>query len=62
MDFATGVYLSVAQNAIPLPPCTMYMCIIQYTYSHREGGERRVEPERQGVHSSQSWVENTNND
>jgi hypothetical protein len=34
-DFATGVYLSEAQNHIT-PPYTLYTCI-QYTYSHREG-------------------------
>jgi hypothetical protein len=37
-DFAAGVYLSEAQNPIHPPPYTLYRCI-QYTYSHREGGE-----------------------
>jgi hypothetical protein len=35
MDFAAGVYLSEAQNPIPLPPPHT-----QYTYSCREGGVR----------------------
>jgi hypothetical protein len=38
-DFAAGVYLSEAENPIPLPPYTLYTCM-QYicTYAHREGG------------------------
>ena len=43
-DFAAGVYLSEAQNPKPTPLHTVYTCI-QYTYSHREGGEK-LEPER----------------
>jgi hypothetical protein len=45
-DFAAGAYLSEAQN-LP-PPYTLYTCIVvQYTYSHWEGGRGgRVEPER----------------
>jgi hypothetical protein len=44
MNFAAGVYPSEAQNIIP-PPYTLYTCI-KYTYSHREGGGGKVEPER----------------
>jgi hypothetical protein len=50
-DFAADVYLSEAQIPIPPPPhpYTLYVACIQYTYSHREGGEgERVEPERRG--------------
>jgi hypothetical protein len=40
-NFAAGIYLSEAQN----PPHTLYTCI-QYTYSPKEGGKGRVEPQR----------------
>ncbi len=46
----------------PSPPLyTLYTCI-QYTYSHREGGEGGELNQRKGErgNSSQSWVENTN--
>ncbi len=39
MDFAAGVYLSEARNPIPPPPPYPLFTCIQYTYSHREGGE-----------------------
>ena len=32
-------------TSYPPPPYTLYTCM-QYTYSHREGGRGRVEPER----------------
>jgi hypothetical protein len=35
-DFAADFFLSEAQS--PIPPHTLYTCI-QYTYSHREGGD-----------------------
>jgi hypothetical protein len=41
-DFAAGVYLSEAQNPIPPPPYTLYMCI----FTQRREGEGKVEPER----------------
>jgi hypothetical protein len=37
-DFAAGVYLSEARNTVPPQPCTLYT-FIQYTNSHRRGGE-----------------------
>jgi hypothetical protein len=45
-NLAADVYLSEAQNPIPLP-YTLYTCIL-YAYSHREGGGGggRVEPDR----------------
>jgi hypothetical protein len=46
MDFAAGVYLSVAQNPIP-PPYTLNTRI-QYTNSHREGGEVALLNQREG--------------
>jgi hypothetical protein len=48
-DFEADVYLPESQIPIPPHPYTLYVACIQYTYSHREGGEgKRVEPERRG--------------
>jgi hypothetical protein len=44
-DFVVGVYLSEAQSLIPPPFTHCVRLYIQYNYSHREGGRRRVEPE-----------------
>ncbi len=40
------------------PPYTLYTCI-QYTYSHKEGGEKNQREGQRG-NSSLRWVENTN--
>jgi hypothetical protein len=46
-DFAAGVYLSEAQNPIPPPLNTVYVCTANlFTQGRGEGG--RVEPERRG--------------
>jgi hypothetical protein len=63
MEFAAGVYLSEAQTPYPSPAYTLYIYFIQYTYSHREGGEgnqREGERGNSEEHRSHSWVENTN--
>jgi hypothetical protein len=45
MAFAAGVYLSEAQNPIPIPPPTH--CIRVYSILiHTGGGGGRIEPER----------------
>ena len=69
-DFAAGVYLSEAQNAVPLPPLHA-VCVytsIQYLFTQGRGSGGGGEPERrEGQHRSQSteyrfqnWVENAN--
>jgi hypothetical protein len=42
MDFTARFHLSEAQNSIPLPPYTLYTCIL-YTQGKGVG---RVDPER----------------
>ncbi len=64
-DFATSVYLSEAQNPIPLPPYTLYTCIHSILIDTGKGGEGWELNQREGErgnreeYRSQSWVENT---
>ncbi len=59
-DIAAGVYLSEAQNPIPVPP---YTCTVYVTQGKGEGlelNQREGERSSRGGYRSQSWVENTN--
>jgi hypothetical protein len=55
-----GVYLSEAQNPIPLPPLHTVYVFTVYLFTHKERGAR-VDPERR-LEGQQfnSLVENTN--
>ncbi len=65
-DFAAGVYLSEAQDPIPLPPYTLYTCIHSILIDTGKGGEGGELNQRDGErgnreeYRSLSWVENTN--
>jgi hypothetical protein len=47
-DFAASVYLSEAQNPIPLFPLTHCMSVYSILIHTRKGGRGRVIPERRG--------------
>ncbi len=52
----------MSSSTVYIPLYTLYTCI-QYTYSHREGGEGEEELNQRELdrgNSSQSWLENTN--
>jgi hypothetical protein len=69
-EFATGVHLPETQNLIPPPHnvpipyiYSILYCIGRY-FLHTEGGRGREMNQKESLrsNSSQSWVENTNND